>query len=543
MKSNIKRRNEIFKDVIPSKGDVNYDYFKSLHESRAQSPAEKKFFKDCYKKAVNSLEAQHLSHSGFITETTLRHFLMEYNTRAWEHGLRSMPLLFNILESFFIYRKPHIYFELIEEENYLISFFDFLDSITSKHFINDKSLILDNLVPDIIYNFNVGVDLKEISFRTDNNAEFIISGISIIRRENEVTVLLITGCNEFKTVKNSEIKLETTNPDKKDLLKKYKKDIKGKEQKPLFIDDNENYSKVIVACRIDLENDSIDARYVTEEYENFFQINTDESDGFTDQNGKYTSKDYKKLHENGIKRVELFNAIFEVAKSALYLPYYLNENEDHLIEESHETEFKKENSSPLKRRKFKDTFGYKTSNKPLYIINSNNKFSPDVIKLRDDLFNIETSGYWKKLEVDEVGLDKKGNSIHGKTWVNKKLSWFESSIDELIVKKNKNIFTNKDSGFIYIIRNPTMGKNIFKIGLTRNEVEKRIKQLSKTSVPDKFYKAQEWNVKNCVKAEKQIHDLLEKCRIDPRREFFEIDYEEAVKTITKVCSEINKNNA
>jgi hypothetical protein len=542
MKSNIDRRKEIFKDVIPSKGDANYERLKSSNENRAQSPAEKKFSKDCYNKAVNSLKAQHSSHSGFITETTLRHFLMEYNTRAWEHGLRSMPLLFNILESFFVYRKPHIYFELIEEENYLISFFDFLDFITSKNFENNKNLIIDNLVPDIIYNFNVGLDLKEISFKSDNNAEFIISGISIVRRGNEITVLLITGCNEFKTIENSDLKLESKNPDKEDLLKKYKKDIKGKEQKPLFIDEDENYSKVIVACRIDLENDSIDARYVAKEYENFYAINTDEIDGFTNQNGEYTSKHYKELHEKGIERVELFNPIFEVAKSALYLPYYLNENEANLIEESHETEFKKINSSPIKRRKFKDTFGYKISNKPLYVINSNNKFSPDVIKLRDDLFTIETSGYWKNLGVDEVGLDKKGKSIHGKTWVNKKLSWFESNTAELIIEKNKNEFTGKDSGFIYIIRNPTMGADIFKIGLTRKEVEERIKQLSKTSVPDKFYKVQEWNVKNCVKAEKEIHDLLEKFRIDPRREFFEVNYDIAVETITKVCSDINKKN-
>ena len=31
-----------------------------------------------------------------------------------------MSLMFNILEAFFSYRKPEIYFELIEEENYLI---------------------------------------------------------------------------------------------------------------------------------------------------------------------------------------------------------------------------------------------------------------------------------------------------------------------------------------------------------------------------------------------------------------------------------------
>lgn len=542
MKSNIERRNEIFKNVIPSKGDVNYERLKSLHESNITA-AEKKFFKDCYKKAVKSLEAQYHSQSGFITELTLRHFLSEFNTRAWEHGLRSMPLLFNILESFFIYRKPHQYFELIEEENYLISFFDFLDFVTSNNFSNSKELIFDNLVSDIIYNFNVGADLKEISFKSDDNTEFIISGVSMVRRENEVTILLIAGSNRIKTIKSADIKLETTNPDKKDLINSHQKNLVQGEQNPLFIDDENNYSKVIVVCRIDLDSDSIDARYIAEEYENFFQVKTDESDGFTNLKGEYISKEYEELHKNSIQSIELYNAIFEVAKSALYLPYYLNENEENLIEESHDTEFKKINSTPIKKREFKDTFGYKAINKPLYIVNSNNKFSPDVIKLRDDLFKIETSGYWKKLEADEVGLDKKGNTIHGKTWVNKKLSWFESNNDELTVKKTKNKYNEPNSGFIYIIRNPAMGENIFKIGLTRNEVDERVKQLSKTSVPDKFYKAQEWNVKDCVVAEKKIHSILDRYRVDPRREFFEIEYSEAVETITNVCREINNNNA
>lgn len=539
MKSNIKRKKEIFKDVIPSKGSEAYERLMTWQENRVQSPAELKFLKDCFKKAQNSLEAQYLSHSGFITETTLRHFLKEYNTRAWEYGLRSMPFLFNILESFFIYRKPHIYFELIEEENYLISLFDFLDFITSKDFESNKVLIKDNLVEDIIYNFNIGADLKEITFKIDEKTEFIISGISLIRRENEVTVLLITGCNEHKIISN--IALNTDNPDKKDLLNKFKTNTADKKHNPIFIDDNKKYSKVIVACRIDLENDTIDARYVAEEYEDLFKVLSDASDGFKNKDGEYLSNDYKLIHENGIKTVELYNAIFEVAKSSLFLPYYLNIYEGELIEESHDTEFKNVSLSPIRKRKYNDTFGYKASIKPLYVLNVNNKFSPDIIKYRDDLFKIETSGYWKNLGVDEIGLDKKGNPIHGKTWVNKKLSWFEANNNELIIKKKSKEYSGANAGYIYIIRNPVMGQNIFKIGLTRNKVDERINQLSKTSVPDKFYKAQEWNVCDCVAAEKKIHELLNKQRVDPRREFFEVDYTIAVEVITKVCKEINKD--
>ena len=75
----------------------------------------------------------------------------------------------------------------------MISFFDFIDFITSKEFEDNKTLIDDNITPDIIYNFNVGKDLEEIKFKNDEDEEFIIAGVSIIRRENEITVLMVTG--------------------------------------------------------------------------------------------------------------------------------------------------------------------------------------------------------------------------------------------------------------------------------------------------------------------------------------------------------------
>ncbi len=543
MKSNIDRRQDIFHGVIPDMGSDAYEKLVSHLSSRVQSPEEKKIIKDCFTKARNSLEAQYLSHSDFITEVTLRHFLLEYNSRAWEHGLRSMPMLFNIMESYFRYHKPHIYFELLEEENYLISFFDFLDFITSNEFSENKSLITENLVEDIIYNFNIGSDLAEIKIKTDNDIEFIVAGLSIIRRGNEVTILLISGSNEKRSTDDIKIELNTEYSNKRELLEKYKKDTQGQKQQPLYIDEQESYAKTLVICRLDLQTETIDARYIAEEYEHSFSVQTDEIDTFIDHNGDYRSPKYEEIHKKGVKKVTDYNALFEVIKSSLYLPYYLNTFEESLLEESHETEFKKANSHPIKKRKFKDTFGYKASIKPLYVLNKDNKFSPDNIKLRDDLFKIETSGFWKKLGVDEVGLDKKGNPIHGKSWVNKKLSWYEGKQDELVITKEKERYKGVNAGFIYIMRNPSMGQNIFKIGLTKKDVENRAKQLSKTSVPDKFYKAQEWNVKDCVKAEKRIHDELVQYRVDPRREFFDLEYSKATEVISRICDEINKKDA
>jgi T5orf172 domain. len=543
VKSNINRRQEIFRDVLPPVGTKAYlDAIEKLKKREQDNPGIKEFSKKSWEKVTKSLEAQYLSNCDFLTENSLRHFLTEFNNRAWKYGLRSMPVMFNIMEAFFNYRKPEIYFELIEEENYLISFFDFIDYITSKEFDDNKNLIDENITSDIIYNFNVGKDLEEIKFKNDADEEFIVAGVSIIRRENEITVLMVTGKKKTEnlSIDKDSFKFDTQNPNKTEIIDEIKETLKTEEIEYEYIDEDKKFIKVLVAARIDLETMTIDARYVAEETNLMFNVVTDEIDGFLKENGDFISEQLKTAYENSREKIEGFNPIFEVIKLSLYLPYFFNSQEDAIVEEVLDTKFKKQFSSPLTKRKFNNVFGFKASTKSLYSIDTNNVLSPDKIKLRDDLFKVQTDGYWKKLGLDEIGLDKKGNPIHGRTWVNQNLSWFEANEEDLVVEKETELFKGKNAGFIYILRNPTMDKNIFKIGLTRNEVDDRVNQLSKTSVPDKFYKSQEWNVKDCVKAEKEIHSRLNDYRVDPRREFFKIDYDKAIKVIKEVIDEVNK---
>jgi hypothetical protein len=342
------------------------------------------------------------------------------------------------------------------------------------------------------------------------------------------------------SIDKSSLKLSTDNPNKSELIEEFKKTLTNEDFEYEYLDDDKKYIKVLVACRIDLETMTIDARYVAEEPNLMFNVTTDEVDGFLNEKGEFASKELEKGYYNGKEKIEDYNAIFEAIKLSLYLPYYFNHNEEVIIEENIDTNFKKMYSSPITRRKYSNVFGHKYSVKPLYILDLKNVLSPDKIKLRDDLFKVQSNGYWKRLSVGEVGLDKKGNPIHSRTWVNQSLSWFEAKEDDLIVEKESDLFRGKNAGFIYILRNPRMENNIFKIGLTRNEVDDRAKQLSKTSVPDKFYKSQEWNVKDCVKAEQEIHTRLKDYRVDPRREFFKIEYDKAIKVIKEVVDEINK---
>lgn len=544
MKSNIERRAEIFRGVIPPDNSAELEELtKILDERNKNNPHLDKISNEYWKKVNLSLEAQYLSNIDLNTEKTLRHFLFEFNNRAWTYGLRSMPLMFNILESYFDYKKPQIYFQLIEEENYILSFYDFIDFITSKHFDEKSKYIFDNIAEDIIYNFNL-TNFDNITFKGENDAENIITGISLIRRGTEVTVTMIVGkeLQNFQSLEEIKLSQDVENPNKKKLFEDFEKDLKEKSLKYEFVDEDERFIKTLIIARLDMDSMTVDARYVAEENNVSFKLYTDEVDGFLDTAGNFIPS-YEDVFKKSLEILEQYDALFEIIKFSLYIPYYLNQNEEYIFEENHETELGKKYKTPFSRRKFKDTFGDKKYRKDLYVIEKNENLQPDRVILRDDLFKIEKSGYWKKLPIDEIGMDKKGNPIHGKTWITKNLSWFEAKNSDVIIQKSENIYKEPESGFIYIIRNPLQSENTYKIGLTKKNVNERISQLSNTSTPDKFYKIQEWNVRNCVKAEKEIHEMLKDYRIDLRREFFDIEYCKAVEVINKVVSRINNNVA
>lgn len=68
-------------------------------------------------------------------------------------------------------------------------------------------------------------------------------------------------------------------------------------------------------------------------------------------------------------------------------------------------------------------------------------------------------------------------------------------------------------------------KEILKIGMTSRNVQTRVNEInSATGVLYPYSVRKVFKVKNAKKVEKEIHILLDKCRIRPDREFFKIEY-------------------
>ena len=91
-------------------------------------------------------------------------------------------------------------------------------------------------------------------------------------------------------------------------------------------------------------------------------------------------------------------------------------------------------------------------------------------------------------------------------------------------------------GIIYILTNPAM-PGIVKIGKTAREIETRLGELYTTGVPVPFECVFAGIVSDIDKVEKAFHLAFAPYRINPKREFFQIEAEQAIAMLEIMTTE------
>lgn len=91
------------------------------------------------------------------------------------------------------------------------------------------------------------------------------------------------------------------------------------------------------------------------------------------------------------------------------------------------------------------------------------------------------------------------------------------------------------SEFVYIMANKHMPK-IYKIGFTTSSPQERAEQLYKnvSGVPCRFEVKHYTKCFNGLKIEKAVHRHFKRFRINTKREWFEVDLEEAIQVIKQM---------
>lgn len=103
---------------------------------------------------------------------------------------------------------------------------------------------------------------------------------------------------------------------------------------------------------------------------------------------------------------------------------------------------------------------------------------------------------------------------------------------------------NINSGYIYILINPSM-QDMIKVGFTKRTPEERLVELSATTgVPTPFVLIYKEYFQDCVLAEKNIHFILEERgeRVASNREFFRTDITTAIKIVQEVKNTTENSN-
>lgn len=496
--------------------------------------------KKAQKKVVSTFEAIKKNSVGFPCDNLLRYYFHEYNIRNANYGLESMPTSFNVAEAFFKYLPLEglPFFDIKKEKDNIFYLSDFLNFTTSDECPEDLSTIKEHTNEGVIYSYNNYDELDELTFQTeDKEDKYVISGVSLIRHKNEVSILITAGKEITQNDLDFNIKYDKVSYSEKEGLGKEFEDINEGDIELTRLPDHDDYWKTIVLARIDIETKSIDVRYVSKEHNKGFIVSTDDLSVFKNPEEELKDKKYKDMYERNIKELENCNAIFELCNYLLHLPAYFD-HYDNLIElERHPTNL----ISKTEKRKFlektrKADKKYLIKYRIINTIQLDEVSAPSQIVLQPSNLKFSTTGYWKNLPYGNMGVDKNNNPIHNRTWVTSRESWHESPNpkSQLHIKTFNDITITDDLrkqypniGYIYAMRSAAHPKNVFKVGLASKSSEDRANSLSSsTSSPDKFHIMEEWLVSDCHKAEKEIHAKLNLYRYNPKREYFELPYKE-----------------
>jgi hypothetical protein len=318
------------------------------------------------------------------------------------------------------------------------------------------------------------------------------------------------------------------------------------EREAVALEGNKDFWKTLIMTRFDLSDATQNIRHVMRDWGNAYDITTDDINIFFDKSGDFIERAEKHLKVSA-ERLKTYEPLFELSKSLLLLPSYFWSYGDSLSTERHHTELfsKLHKVAWLTKKKLltpKEMIGQRI----VSVLHREVVNSPSTVSYTAPEIKIERSGFWRRLPSGKVGKDKKGHDIHGRTWVNKTISWSEDDLPSTIITgtntKLGNIPDGPNKGYIYVMLSASNDRDIFKIGLTRRSPEVRAREVSRgTGVPTSYLVVEDWGVADCVQAEEVIHSELEEYRINKKREFFRAPYKLIREVIEKNVSAINNS--
>jgi hypothetical protein len=554
---------------------------KRLRRELKRDPLRQADIKSRYAEARRIFRAQVESGAQFAADQQLRYHLTSTNTRAWNHGLRAMPSSFNVTEAFFAYDERLSLFRLLPESDYLISLCDFFDFVTLPGAPNVDLNAAYDFEDGVIYNFSVIDDPREFMAETSAGNSYALISTSMIRRDDELCVMLTAGATgddleELQSMASRDLDadMERLNPVPLDRMLK---------TGPVMLEQYPELLRVEALARFHLRRRMIDARYLLLDGGSFFKVITDDDimHYSADQKRRDQTRSWDERRKSDAEAIEERAALFELMKTVVLLPAYLRAKVTLIEQESKPTKLSQEITASAKAQREIQRVP-ETDRVLIRRISAIRVIRPDAgspagRSYTPPRFQVPVQGFWRNFtDRTAIGHDEAGSEILGRTWIRahtrykdnpeldapkivylksslasarKRLeNWRKSHAPAAVTSvpastpaetatalaavsrpdsaPDASTASESESGaYVYVMRCPAHGADIYKVGYSTKDPELRARELSAaTASPVKFLLVQAWAVTDGRLAETAAHSALEHYRLADNREFFQARY-------------------
>ena len=533
-----RRMAELTVKVPPPAGDPDTDaHMKRLVDSMQGDLQFRAMVERNIERIPHWMMMRKMTGSGFLVAATLRDYYEEYLNRQLKVGFHGMPLSFNVVESFLVFDRELIAFDLREEREHLLSIDDYFDWYGANSVLRDPGVLVHSMQDGVNYSYNMTGDASGYRLKTDTS-EIVIAGVSLIRHGNELSCMLVAG-EMPPYFPDKDVEKDTSKPILTRPVKEYLEPNPDLTAADRYLGHLPGFARVILLARFDIVAKQYHVRYLNLDHGRGYTVFTDDYSNVLDSPKAVEELDerWRKPNDEALTRyAELFSAL----SASILLPTAFVDLAPHVAEVEVRTEFfDKQKEKPVKEalKVLGSRYSvYSRKIKALATAPKNNaaakrQFNPPELECQAD-------GFWKTLAPSQMGEDKDGHPVVGRTWVTRKEFWVAKGPQAFLLERQASAVDGPDPGVIYIVRSPAHGVELYKIGLTRKTAKARAGELtSETSAALPFTIICKWDVGDCGYVEKEAHRRLDQYRVNPRREFFSVSASKIFATIEAILAE------
>ena len=525
-----------------------------------------------YETELAIFKAQQEAGAGLVADEALREFQRDYQNREMQMGPQGLPTSFQLCRDFFVRERPGQPYRLFPERDYIVSFADFLEFITDANTPVSNLALGYTLTENFIYNINSSDVAGSLLLSTQDSPSFGFRSASMIRRGDELTMLLsLAEQPEVNVIGRLELgmgEMLDVRPEKRALIESadLRRETYGESR--IVTIEGTDLLPSLAAVRFDLKKRIFAGRC-------FFRDMGDRWNTETDVLASFAGEidEDNPAFQNLVKQLDKYGTVWELAKALTLLPAYLDAKVTLITKEKRETRI---SSLPLSRRReierapmshrkqFRNISAIRVirpESEPV----SGRAFSPPQ-------FQIAVDGFWRALkDPDQAGKDAEGLPVTGRTWVRAHVRHRDrpapAEIRTIYVKASlsdarrrveayrKRMDRDADApvpapveavyplaeavlpvpaseegrhgAYVYVMRCQAHAEDLYKVGFTDRDPETRARELSSaTAAPSPFEVVRAWPVAEGLAAERAAHAALSAVRLSVNREFFQTAYAE-----------------